>query len=415
VLNESFFYHHGTLSCDGVPLDAIAQQVDTPVYIYSAQRIKRNIDQLKMAFGPLGASLHYSAKANANLALLRLIHETGIGVDAVSAGEIFRALKAGVDPQHIVFAGVGKTREEIIYALNAGVGWFNVESRAELELLNTQTGESNRTAAVALRLNPGIQAKTHPRIATGHLGAKFGMPPDVIADILVHRPSYPRLNITGIHLHIGSQLGDIRETVDAVRLALDLAGPHPDVRTLNIGGGFPVPYAESDDYPSPAAFAGAIRPLIDGWHLMIEPGRSIMADAGSLLVSVLYVKAQGGHRFVITDGSMTDLLRPALYEAVHPIVPVRDKAGDKVESIVVGPVCESTDVLSRSVLLRDLAPGERLAVLVVGAYGMVMASNYNMRTRPPEILVEGDTWRVIRRRETWDDLLHLEENGESAR
>ena len=409
MLNDSFHYRdNGFLCCDGVPLDVIAHQVGTPVYVYSAARIQHNIGQLQAAFGPLGASIHYSAKANANVALLRLIHAAGIGVDAVSGGEIFRAVTAGVDPRQIVFAGVGKTRAELIYALETHVGWFNVESRAELDLLNTLAGESGQTPTVALRLNPGIQAKTHHHIATGHFGAKFGMPPDEIADILTHRAFYPRLNMAGLHVHIGSQLGDIQETLDAVRTALTLAAPYPDVSTLNIGGGFPVAYTESDQYPAPSAFAEALKPLIDGWHLMIEPGRSIIADAGLLLVSVLYIKEQGGQRFVITDGSMTDLLRPALYEAVHPVVPVHDPGGDMADSIVVGPVCESADVLSRGARLPELRAGDRLAVMAAGAYGMVMASNYNMRTRPPEVLVEGDTWRVIRRRETWDDLLRLE-------
>jgi diaminopimelate decarboxylase len=415
MLNESFHYQDGgLLFCDGVPLDVIANTADTPVYVYSAARVMQNARRLQVEFAPLGAFIHYSVKANANLALLRLLNEAGLGMDAVSAGEIFRAQKAGADPRQIVFAGVGKTRAEIIYALDAGVGWFNVESRAELDLLNTLAAESGQRPTVALRLNPGIQAKTHRHIATGHFGAKFGMPPDVIADVLAHRQIYPHLHIIGIHIHIGSQLGSVQETVEAVQTAQALATPHPDVRTLNIGGGFPVRYTEADDYPSTSAFAGALTPLLQGWHLMIEPGRSIVADAGLLLVSVLYVKNQGGHRFVITDGSMTDLLRPALYEAVHPVVPVRRSTGSIHEAVIVGPVCESTDVLSRGAALPDLAAGDLLAVLDAGAYGMVMASNYNMRTRPPEVLVEGETWRVIRRRETWDDLLRPEEDSGPA-
>jgi diaminopimelate decarboxylase len=409
MLNEVIHYgQDGALFCDGVALAAVANATDTPVYVYSANRIKRNIDRLKAAFGRLGASIRYSAKANANLTLLGLIHAAGIGVDAVSAGEIFRAIQAGVDPERIVFAGVGKTREELIYALGADVGWFNVESRAELELLNMLAGESDQSAVVALRRNPGIHAKTHHHIATGHFGAKFGMPPDEVATILAQRKNYAHLKISGMHIHIGSQLGDVQETVDAVRAAVMLAAPYPDVRTLNVGGGFPVRYTEYDDYPTPERFAEVIGPLIEGWHLMIEPGRSIMADAGLMLVSVLYVKNQGGQRFVVTDGSMTDLLRPALYDAVHPVVPVQRKPGESSESVIVGPVCETTDVLNRGARLPDLKPGDRLAVLATGAYGLVMASNYNMRTRAPEVLIEGETWRVIRRRETWDDLLRLE-------
>lgn len=409
MLNESFHYQDGRLYCDGVSLNRIADEAGTPVYVYSARRIRDNARRLKEAFEPLGASIHYSLKANANLALVGLLNTLDLGMDAVSAGEIYRAQKAGVDPQHIVFAGVGKTRAELDYALKAGVGWFNVESQAELCLLNSLAGERGQRARVALRLNPGIQAKTHHHIATGHFGAKFGMDPQRIADILAHRGDYPQLAIGGIHIHIGSQLGDIQETLDAVRVAQSLAEPYPDMRTLNIGGGFPVPYTDTDHYPAPAVFADALALLVKGWKLMIEPGRSIIADAGALVVSVLYVKEQGGHRFAVTDGSMTDLIRPALYEAVHPVVMVRQRGGEVRSTLVVGPVCESADVLSRDAALPDLDESDRLAVLVTGAYGMTMASNYNMRTRAPEVLVEGDTWRTIRRRETWDDLLRLED------
>jgi len=408
LLNESFHYRQGELHCDGVPIAVITRAVGTPVYIYSAVRMLHNVGRLQAAFAPLGASMHYSLKANANLALIRLLKEAGLGMDAVSAGEIHRARMAGVDPQHIVLAGVGKTRAELSYALDAGVGWINVESHSELRLLNTLAGEQHRVPRIALRVNPGIQAKTHHHIATGHFGAKFGLAPEVVADLLAHQGDFPHVKIAGLHLHIGSQLGDTQETLAAMQAAQALAAPYPDLRTLNIGGGFPVPYTEDDHYPAPARFAEALAPLLDGWQLMIEPGRSIIADAGLLAIAVLYLKEQGGHRFAITDGSMTDLIRPALYEAVHPVVTVREPAGEARSTLVVGPVCESTDVLNRDAHLPDLAEGDQLAVLAAGAYGMSMASNYNMRTRPPEVLVEQDAWRIVRRRETWDDLLRQE-------
>lgn len=407
MLADTVGYRNGALWCDGVTLDAIADRAGTPAYVYSAARVRANVRRIQAAFAPLNASVHYSIKANGNLALLRLVRDEGLGMDAVSAGEIYRAREAGVDPGRIVFAGVGKTRAELAYALEAGVGWFNVESVDELRLLDQLAGQQSRPAVIALRVNPGVAARTHRHIATGHAGAKFGMAPDAVADVLARQAEFPHVQFDGLHVHIGSQLGSVNETIDAVRVARALAEPYPALRTVNIGGGFPVPYAGSDDYPAVADFASALAPLLDGWHVMIEPGRSIMADAGLLLVSVLYVKEQGGQRFVITDGSMTDLLRPALYDAVHPVVPCRE--GDSARpAVVAGPVCESADVLSRSALLPDLAAGDRLAVLVAGAYGMVMASNYNMRPRPPEVLVEGETWRVIRRRENWDDVLRLE-------
>ncbi len=410
MLNDSFHYGDGVLCCDGVPLRAIAETAGTPLYAYSAARVRHNVERLRRAFAPLGASTHYSLKANPSLALVRLLHNAGLGMDAVSAGEIARALTAGVDPARIVFAGVGKTAAEIAFALDAGIGWFNVESRDELRLLERLAGERSARPQVALRLNPGIRAQTHEHIATGHLGAKFGLPAADTSALLDERGAYPHLALAGLHVHIGSQLGDVAETVEAVRAAQAVAASHPDVRTLNIGGGFPVRYTADDRVPTPDDFAQALAPLLEGWRVLIEPGRALVADAGVLLVTVLYVKEQDGRRFVITDGSMTDLLRPALYGAVHEVVPLNQasEAAERAPAIVTGPVCESADVLHRAALLPLLRAGDRLAVLTVGAYGMAMASNYNLRTRPPEVLVEGDTWRVIRRRETWDDLLRLE-------
>lgn len=408
LIAGSFAFHDGVLHCESVALSEIADVVGTPAYIYNAARIRHNAEVLKAAFDPLGASIHYSLKANANLDVIRMLHDAGLGMDAVSAGEIYRALYAGIPPTQIVFAGVGKTITELLYALETGIGWFNVESRAELDLLNTLAADQGRKPCVALRLNPGIHAQTHHYIATGHLGAKFGMDAHTVAAILAQRDQYPHVTIAGIHIHIGSQLGRVTETVEAVKVAQALAQPYANVRTLNLGGGFPVRYTERDDYPPPAAFADALAPLLNGWAVKIEPGRAIIADAGVLIVSVLYEKLQGAHRFVITDGSMTDLLRPALYGATHSVVPLRRSRQPAAPAIVVGPVCESADVLNRDAALPPLQPGDRLAVLGVGAYGMVMASNYNARPRPPEIIVDGGQWRVSRRRETWDDLLRLE-------
>lgn len=407
-LNDSFAWRDGALWCDDVPLDAIASAVGTPAYVYSAARIRSNVARLRAAFAPLNPAIHYSLKANANLAVVRLLADLGLGMDAVSGGEIARALRTGVNPSDIVFAGVGKTPDELAYALDKGVGWINVESRAELELLDRLAAGRGARPRVALRLNPGVSAQTHRHIATGHFGAKFGIAPEIVADILAHRGATPHVEIAGLHVHIGSQLGSGAETAAAVREAQALARPYPALRTLNIGGGFPVAYTGDEHYPAPEEFAAALAPLLDGWQVKLEPGRSLVADAGALLVSVLYVKHQGGARFVIVDGSMTELIRPALYEAVHPVIPLRDGPPAGI-AVVAGPVCESADILHRGAELPDLAPGDRLAILVAGAYGMVMASNYNQRTRPPEVLVEDDAWRVVRRRETWDDLMRLEE------
>ncbi len=410
-MREPFTYHADVLHGEDVPLPALAEAVGTPLYVYSAGRVRANVARLRAAFEPLGAALHYSMKANANLALLRLLRELGVGVDAVSGGEIERALYAGFAPSQIVFAGVGKTPAELAYALEVGVGWFNVESRAELHLLNRLAGERGARPNVALRLNPNVRARTHAHIATGHLGAKFGMAAETVAELLAARERFPHVRVGGLHIHIGSQLADVAETRQAVRAAQALAAPYADVRLLNIGGGFPVRYREDEALPTPQDFAEALAPLLRGWRVKFEPGRAVVADAGALLVSVLHVKQQGGRRFVVTDGSMTELLRPALYGAEHPIVPLRRAADEATSAVVVGSVCESADVLSREARLPALRAGDRLAVLVAGAYGMVMASNYNMRPRPSEVLIEGARWRIVRRRETWADLRRLEEEA----
>jgi diaminopimelate decarboxylase len=410
VLNEHFTYLHGVLCCDGISLDSIADEVGTPFYVYSAARIRANVHQIQKAFAALNPTIHYSLKANANLSLIRLMHEQKIGMDAVSAGEIYRALQAGVPAENIVYAGVGKTADEIRYALEVGVGWFNVESGGELASLNQIAGEMGKTAVAALRLNPDVQAQTHHHIATGHGGTKFGMSAETIKRILANRADYFHIHVQGIHIHIGSQLADVQASVEAVRRAQALAEPYSDIRTINIGGGFPVPYTEQDHYPAPQEFANALAPLLHGWNVKLEPGRFIAANAGALVISTLYIKIQEGRRFIITDGSMTELIRPALYEAVHPVYSAYQSDEQATEAMVVGPVCESADMLSRSAVLPPLQPGARLVVMMAGAYGMVMASNYNMRTRPPEILVENGHWRVIRRRETWQDLLQFEQN-----
>jgi diaminopimelate decarboxylase len=305
------------------------------------------------------------------------------------------------------------------YALEQGVGWFNVENVLECRLLNDLAAELGcPPVRVAPRFNPDVTANTHPYIATGHGGAKFGLTAEVIEHLLAFQSEYPRLRFEGIHVHIGSQLHDTNATVRAVQAALDLIAPYPHILTVNIGGGFPVAYQPGEGVPSYKDFARVVTPLLTGFHVLLEPGRSIIADAGILVVRVLYVKEQAGQTFVITDGSMAELIRPALYEAYHEIVPVVSpplhamERGPGGEVNVVGPVCESADVLGRDVLLPDVQPGDLLAILTTGAYGMAMASNYNARPRPAEVVVseDGQRWQVARRRETWEDLARFEES-----
>ncbi len=419
MLNESIAYRDNRLFCDGVSVQEIVAHVGTPVYIYSLKRALSNLRRIQTAFADLKPHIHYSAKANASLAILKALTQAGAGIDAVSAGEIHKALLADTNVENIVFAGVGKTPNELAYALEKGVGWVNVENVGELWLINDIIQTLGRNPAqVALRLNPDIEAKTHRHIATGHKGAKFGLTTETVRDLLAHQADYPHVQIAGIHIHIGSQLHDTDATRRAVEMVLDLIAPYPAIRTINIGGGLPVAYAPDEIVPSWESFAETLTPLLKGYDVLLEPGRSIIADAGILVTSVLYTKEQAGQRFLITDASMAELLRPALYEAHHEIVPVtnaltpipsptgRGEQEVNIEYEIVGPVCETTDALGHGVKLPEMSPGNLLAILTTGAYGMAMASNYNQRPRPPEIVVaeNGKTWRIARRRETWDDL-----------
>jgi diaminopimelate decarboxylase len=413
ALNNSIHYVDGQLAVDQVFVSEITQEVGTPVYIYSLKRALENYQALKQAFAVVDAEIHYSAKANANLRVLSALIQAGAGIDAVSAGEIHRAIEAGAEPADIVFAGVGKHPDEIRYAVEQGVGWFNVENVGELAQIQAMaTALRGDKVRVALRLNPEVTANTHPYIATGHGGAKFGLTAEVIRDVLANQDDYPNVHIAGLHLHIGSQLGDTQATRTAIEKARDLIQPYPNIQTLNIGGGFPAAYEIGEQVPDFAEFAHQISDLIEGYHVILEPGRSIIGDAGILVSTILYTKQQAGQMLYITDASMTDLIRPALYQAKHTIVAVQQGEVSAMRKQIVGPVCESADVLGRDVPLADMQADEQVALLTAGAYGMVMASNYNARLRPAEVVVheDGKTWSLARRRETWDDLLQAERN-----
>ncbi len=404
--DQTFAYRDGRLHMDGVALDAIADATGTPVYVYSLRRLLAQLDRLQAAFAPLAPAFHYSLKANANGTLVRAVVAAGCGCDAVSAGEIFLALRAGCAPEDVVFAGVGKTRAEIRYALERGIGWINVENPDELQRVDDLAAEAGIRARVALRVNPALQAATHRHIATGHEGAKFGIPVEEARALLEARRRYPHLKIDGLHLHIGSQLGRPDESAAAARLALAMAHEF-GLSHINLGGGFPVAY-DGQTVVAVEVFAEALIPVLagQGVEVAFEPGRFLMAEAGVLLAEVQYVK-RGGATLVL-DAGMTDLIRPALYEARHPIWPLRGGRGSVSAVQVVGPICESSDVLHPEAALPPLAAGERVAIGVAGAYGMTMASTYNGRPRAAEALVEGDTWRIIRARETYEALVCLE-------
>ena len=413
VFNSSIRFVDDRLMIDDLPVAAIAQELETPVYLYSLKRIRENYRRLRGAFEPVGARIHYSAKANSNRNILRTLIDEGAGIDAVSAGEIARALQAGAPGRDIVFAGVGKTVAEIELAAQRGIGWFNVENERELQYINEAAAAIGRhKAQVALRFNPEVTAVTHPHIATGHGGAKFGLTAGAIRKALAQAERYPFLNICGVHLHIGSQLGDSEATLQALAKATQLIAPYPEIHTLNLGGGLPVAYRRDQAQPSLENLVSEIAPHLRGYQVLLEPGRAIVADAGVLIATVLYVKEQAGKIFYIVDASMTELIRPALYGAHHEIVPLVQSGAERVLAQVVGPVCESADTLATDRQLARLQVGDRVAILTAGAYGMAMASNYNSRLRPAEVVVkvDGRSWEVSRRRETIEDLMKMENN-----
>lgn len=402
MFNDSIRYSNAQLRCEDVSLEHIATECGTPTYVYSQTRILENYTRIRDVFSGLNAHIHYSAKANNNHHILKMLVKAGAGIDAVSGGEIFLALKAGCKPENIVFAGVGKSQEELRYAIENGVGWINVENIDEIAYINHITAEVGRPPTrIAIRLNPEVTANTHPYIATGHGGAKFGLTASTIAELLAQQSRFPNVNFAGIHVHIGSQLHDTIATQQAIQAAIDLIKPYPDIRTLDIGGGLPVAYKPDEQVPEISEFVNAIAPLVKGFDVLLEPGRAIVADAGILLTKVLYVKKQAGQTFYIVDASMSELIRPALYQAHHEIVPIINHSKPSFAANVVGPVCETADVLGRQVNLPELEPGDVLAIMTAGAYGMVMASNYNARPRPAEILVHGNTWKIAHERETW--------------
>ncbi len=416
-----FDYHHGSLYCENANVSQIAVKVGTPAYVYSSASVLKSYRDLARAFAPAKPILCYSVKANANLGLLKLMAAEGAGFDVVSGGELFRALKAGADPRKIVYAGVGKTDDEIEYALRCGILMFNVESEPELENINLIAHRMGVVAGVALRLNPDVDPKTHRYITTGKRENKFGIDLERAGRIVSDLPRLRNVRLTGLHMHIGSQiiktaphaqaLAKVGKFIAARRSRL------PHLKFLNMGGGMGILY-DLEKPPPAQDFAARLLPLVrkTGLRLVMEPGRFIVGNAGILLTRVLYVKESGGDkRFVICDAAMNDLVRPTLYEAYHRIWPVETNVSlcrpprNGLQLVdVVGPVCESGDFLAKERLLPPVQRGDILAVFSAGAYGQTMSSNYNARPRACEVLVEGDGFKVVRRRESYDDLVAAE-------
>ena len=400
----------GSLHLGGVALTTVADAVGTPAYLYNAGIIRRQFRALDQALGAVPHRVAYAVKANANLAVLRILRDLGAGADIVSGGELARALAAGFDPERIVFSGVGKTDDELTAAVEAGIGHVHLESTAELDALGRIVERLRRPMRVGIRVNPDVTADTHPYIATGQGGIKFGVPVDQVVSLALGVQRHPRLTLDTVAMHIGSQLLDPSPYAEGVRRLLELvtqlrkAGVDT-VTTLDIGGGLGIRYR--DERPlTPEALAAAVVPLVaeSGLALVMEPGRFLVGSAGVLLTTVLSRKHSGGKDLAIVDAGMNDLVRPSHYMAYHEMAEVEPRGRPAAEVDVVGPVCETGDFLARDRVLPGLARGERIAVLGAGAYGFVMASNYNTRPRPAEVIVDEGRWWVSRPRERLDEL-----------
>jgi diaminopimelate decarboxylase len=425
---HSFRYVDGSLKCEGVDLNSVASEVGTPAYVYSAQTIRENYRRLDGALASLSdRMICYAMKANSNLSVLHLLVKEGAGFDIVSGGELFRVLKAGGRADRCTFAGVGKTVEEIDYALRQGIYCFNVESEEELERINEVAERAGLVAPIAVRVNPDVDAPTHKFISTGKSKNKFGIGLDRAASVYARAAALPHLRIKGLQTHIGSQILKAPPFAEAINkltpLVLELKSKH-GLEFFSIGGGVGIVYhdslesgapawwdSEGADRLAPEVYASeVVEPLSAlGLRILFEPGRFIVGNAGVLLSTVLYRKSTPTKNFVVVDAGMNDLIRPALYEGHHEIEPLIEPTSDLLEKVdVVGPVCESGDFFAQDRKIPVLAPGDRIALMSAGAYGFVMSSTYNARPLLPEVLIDGNKATVVRERQTWEDLIRGE-------
>ncbi len=408
-----FKYRKNKLFCEGVAVDKIVKSVGTPCYIYSANAFVSQFKALQKAFKPVDPLICFAMKSNDSLAVLKLLAGQGAGADIVSVGELKKALLAGIDPKKIVFASVGKTEYEIREALTAGILFFNVESVPELAEIDRIAGALKLKASVALRINPDVHAPTHEKIATGTLTKKFGLDLAAAHDILRRREQFPHVTINGLHIHIGSQIQSVGPYVTAVKKVLNflniLTQEKIFVQYFDLGGGFGIPYKNERLDPL-ERFADRLIPLIEkiGLNLIMEPGRFISGNSGIFVTETLYIKDNGLKKFIIVDAGMNDLVRPAMYDAHHEIIPVEKTAAQSGIYDVVGPICESADVFAKARRLPHVQNGDLLAIMSAGAYGYAMASNYNVRPRAVEVMVKGNQFSIIRERETFQDLIRGE-------
>ncbi len=411
---DHFEYRDGVLHAEGVPLTRIAAEVGTPAYVYSTATLERHYRVMEQALAGLPHLICYSLKANGNLAVVATLARLGAGADVVSEGEMRRALAAGVPSDRIIFSGVGKTEREISLGLGHDIRQFNVESEPELEAISRIAAASGRTARIAIRVNPDVDARTHAKIATGKAENKFGVPISRARDVYAHAARLPGLEIVGVDLHIGSQLTELAPFEAAftklAELTRELRADGHEIRRIDLGGGLGIPYARSNEAPPlPFDYGELVRRTVGdlGCEIEVEPGRLIAGNAGVLLARVIYRKAGEGRDFLILDAAMNDLVRPAMYDAWHDIVPVNEPPpGATVAPVdVVGPVCETGDTFARARPLPPLDAGDLVVFRTAGAYGAVMASEYNARPLAPEVLVMGDAFATVRQRPTYTEML----------
>lgn len=408
-----FHYENSELWCEDVPVSRIAQDVGTPFYLYSHKTIARHFTVFDEAFADVPHIICFSTKANSNIAILRILVNMGGGVDIVSGGELYRALRAGVDPKKVVYSGVGKRVDEIKYAIESDILMFNVESSQELGVINACAGELGTNARISLRVNPDVDPMTHPHISTGLKENKFGIDINKSLDEYRRARYLKHIDIIGVDCHIGSQITEISPFLDALdrlkNLIQLLRKDGIDIRYLDLGGGLGITYDEETP-PHPTEYAQAIMDRAEDMDctFVFEPGRVIIGNAGILISKVLYTKGTDEKNFVIVDAGMNDLIRPSLYDSYHAIQPIVEKKGSKFSADIVGPICESGDFLAKRRTMPRFERGDMLAVMSAGAYGFTMASNYNSRPRVAEVLVKDDQYFVIRQREAYEDIIRGE-------
>lgn len=415
MFENYFFYKDGELYCENVPIKELAKEVGTPFYLYSKKAIEDKIKSYKEAFKNYPTLICYAAKSNSNLTLLKIFQKNNLGLDTVSAGEIYKGVLVGFSPEKIVYAGVGKTDREITYGIDKEIFSFNVESEQEIDVIDYLAGKLGKKANISIRVNPDVNPKTHPYISTGLRKSKFGI--DIEEAVKVYKKAVKKknLNVVGVHCHIGSQILDVspyREAVEKVaNLVFQLKKDGIELKYFDIGGGLGIKYKPEDIPPKPKDLADLILPIVKetGLQLILEPGRSLIGEAGALITQVIFTKNKKDKHFIIVDSGMNDLIRPSVYNAYHHILSVEKKNKDVVADIV-GPICETGDFLALDRKIDYVERGDYLTVLSAGSYGSSMSSNYNVRPRAMEILVDGDKFFIIKEREDYDYLVEKEIN-----